>query len=62
MLFLAMGDTADTLRWDLNIDEDYFAVCAGCKIKMTAAPEAQRARIICLLRFDKHPDGARGPT
>ena len=59
-LFLAMGNTAVSLRWDLTSDEDYYAACARCEIKVTVATESERSRIIRVLRYDKHPDGARG--
>ena len=55
-----MGNTTVSLRWDSTSDDHYYAACARCEIKVTVATESERSRIIRVLRYDKHPDGARG--
>ena len=59
-LFVAAGNTAEALRWELNERHDYTDACVRCTKDIPVMNDHVRDHIVDRLVYDKRPDGHRG--
>ena len=58
--YIALGNTMESLRWDLNEETAYDSACQRCELHVTIATDAEKTMLFDRLRPDKRDNGARG--
>ena len=59
-LYVATGNTKESVRWRTNQIDEYDAACTRCELRVLVRTVADRDLIVARLRYDKRSSGAHG--